>query len=93
MTAKTSMLHVRIDDAIKAKASDTLASFGLTVSDAVRILLTRVVSEGALPVGLTVDEASYDKWFRGKVLEALESTGPTISHEDAMSQFRGRLKK
>lgn len=93
MTAKTSMLHVRVDNAIKARASDTLAGFGLTISDAVRILLTRVVNEGALPVGLTVNEESYDKWFRDKVLEALDSTGPTISHEDAMSQFRERLKK
>mgnify|MGYP003627759712 CR=1 FL=1 len=93
MTAKTSMLHVRVDDAIKANASETLASFGLTVSDAVRILLTRIVNEGALPVGLTVDEKSYDQWFRGKVLEALESEGPTISHEDAMARFRERLGK
>ena len=40
MTTQTSMLHVRIDDALKTEASEKLASFGLTISDAVRILLT-----------------------------------------------------
>lgn len=39
--AHTSMLHVRVDDKLKADAAKNLASFGLTVSDAVRILLTR----------------------------------------------------
>ena len=39
--AHTSMLHVRVDDELKADAAKNLASFGLTVSDAVRILLTR----------------------------------------------------
>lgn len=38
------------------------------------------------------DDGVYDTWFRGKVQEALESTGPKISHDDAMSQFRERLK-
>ncbi|MDE0201625.1 MAG: type II toxin-antitoxin system RelB/DinJ family antitoxin [Rhodospirillaceae bacterium] len=35
MPAQTSMLHVRVDDRLKAKAADTLASVGLTLSDAV----------------------------------------------------------
>ena len=50
--AQTSMLHVRIDDQLKAQATEKLASFGLTVSDAVRILLTRVTKEGWLPAAL-----------------------------------------
>ena len=48
MVARTSMLHVRVDDQLKAQASEKLASFGMTMSDAVRILLTRIVKEGAL---------------------------------------------
>lgn len=93
MSTKTSMLHVRVDDAIKAQAADTLAEFGLSISDAVRILLTRVVSEGSLPVGLTLNEKSYDEWFKGKVMQALESPGTTVPHEDAMSRFRARLNQ
>jgi toxin ParE1/3/4 len=42
MATQTSMLHVRIDDELKTQAAETLAKFGLTISDAVRILLTRV---------------------------------------------------
>ncbi len=53
MPAQTSMLHVRVDDQLKADASEKLARVGLTVSDAVRILLTRVAQEGGLLAGLT----------------------------------------
>ena len=71
MTTRTSMLHIRIDNELKIQASKQLAGFGLTVSDAVRMLLTRVVKEGALPADLTADPAAYDAWFRQKVREAL----------------------
>jgi len=39
------MLHVCVDDKLKAEAAANLANFGLTISDAVRILLTRVAQE------------------------------------------------
>ncbi|GGF59789.1 hypothetical protein GCM10007301_19420 [Azorhizobium oxalatiphilum] len=83
---QTSMLHVRVDDALKEDAAATLAKFGLTVSDAVRILLTSVVREGGLPVGLTSDPDAYDAWFRAKVKEALEDTRPTASHQGVMDE-------
>ena len=67
MPAQTSMLHVRVDDQLKTKAADTLAGVGLTLSDAVRILLTRVAAEGGLPAGLTADPEAHDAWFRAKV--------------------------
>jgi DNA-damage-inducible protein J len=55
MAAQRSMLHVRVDDKLRKRAAKKLVNFGLTVSDAVHILLTRVVKKGALPVGLTID--------------------------------------
>lgn len=55
--ANTSMLHVRVDDDIKAQASETLAAMGLSVSDAVRILLKRVVNDQAFPLELKVPNA------------------------------------
>lgn len=55
--AQTSMLHVRIDDALKAEASLALEAMGMSVSDAVRILLTRVVSDQAFPLELKVPNA------------------------------------
>ncbi|MDN7431421.1 type II toxin-antitoxin system RelB/DinJ family antitoxin [Burkholderia sp. AU45388] len=43
------VVRARIDPAIKAEASAVLASVGLTVSDAFRLLLTRVAHDKALP--------------------------------------------
>ena len=34
--AASAMLHVRVDEKIKAEAAETLEAMGLTVSDAVR---------------------------------------------------------
>jgi DNA-damage-inducible protein J len=84
MPARTSMLHVRVDDDLKSKASEALSEVGLTLSDAVRILLTRVAAEGGLPAGLTADPDAYDRWFRDKVREALEDPGAVLPHRDAM---------
>ena len=47
--ATTTMVHVRVDETIKAQAAATLADMGLSVSDAVRMLLVRVAAERALP--------------------------------------------
>lgn len=43
------VVRARIDEHIKEEASLVLASMGLTVSDAFRLLLTRVAREKALP--------------------------------------------
>lgn len=88
MTAQTSMLHVRVDDQLKARAADALAGVGLTLSDAVRILLTRVAAEGGLPSGLAADPDAYDAWFRAKVQEALDDPRPRIPHAQAMREVQ-----
>ncbi len=43
------VVRARIDEHIKAEATVVLAAMGLTVSDAFRLLLTRVAREKALP--------------------------------------------
>jgi DNA-damage-inducible protein J len=43
------VVRARIDEHIKEEASVVLAAMGLTISDAFRILLTRVAREKALP--------------------------------------------
>ncbi len=93
MAGRTSMLHVRIDNDLKTEASEKLANVGLTVSDAVRILLTRVVKEGALPAGLTADPEAYDTWFRAKVNEALADIGPTVTHRRVMDEAQALIDK
>lgn len=54
---RSTMLHVRVDDEIKAQAGEALAAIGLSVSDAVRILLKRVVNDQAFPLELKVPNA------------------------------------
>lgn len=91
--AHTSMLHVRVNKQLKAEAAEKLASFGLTVSDAVRILLTRVTKEGGLPVGLTADPDVHDAWFRAKVKEALADTKPAVSHQQVMDDAQALIDR
>lgn len=93
MVARTSMLHVRVDDDLKTQASEKLAAVGLTVSDAVRILLTRVAKEGGLPAGLTADPDAYDLWFRAKVHEALADTGTAVPHRQVMDDVQTRIDR
>jgi DNA-damage-inducible protein J len=91
--AQTSMLHVRVDDRLKAQASKKLARVGLTVSDAVRILLTRVAAEGGLPAGLTMDPNVHDAWFRAKVREAFADTRPGVPHRQVMEEVQVRIDR
>lgn len=91
--AETSMLHVRVDNKTKADAAEKLANSGLTISDAVRILLTRISKEGGLPVGLTTDQQTYDEWFRAKVLAALEDKRPRITHDEVMNKMQALIDK
>lgn len=91
MPAQTSMLHVRVDDQLKAQATDALSGVGLTLSDAVRILLTRVAAEGGLPAGLTTEPDAYDAWFRAKVQEALADPRPTRPHDQVMQEARALI--
>lgn len=93
MPAQTSMIHVRVDDTLKAQATDALAGVGLTLSDAVRILLTRVAAEGGLPAGLVADPDAYNAWFRGKVHEALADSRPATPHEQVMQDARALIDR
>ena len=92
MPANTTMLHIRIDEDVKTRAAAALEGVGLTLSDAVRILLTRVANEGGLPPGLTVTEETYDDWFRRKVQEALDDPGPLLSHVDAVREMNELIR-
>jgi len=91
MPTQSSMIHIRVDDQLKAKAADALAGVGLTLSDAVRILLTRVAAEGGMPAGLTANPDAYDSWFRAKVQEALADPTPATPHDQVMSEARALI--
>ena len=55
--AVNAVVRARIDEQIKAEATVVLAAMGLTVSDAFRLLLTRVAHEKALPFELLAPNA------------------------------------
>ena len=58
MGAPSSMLHVRMDDELKARATEALAAMGLTASDAVRLLFHRIAADQAFPLELKVPNAA-----------------------------------
>ena len=93
MAARTSMLDVRIDEQLKTEATEALANVGLTVSDAVRILLTRVTREGGLPAGLATDPQAHDAWFHAKVHEALADTRPAVPHQRVMDDAQAMIDR
>ena len=57
----TTMVHIRVDEKVKEKAAETLAAMGISVSDAVRMLLVRVAAEKALPFEVKVPNATTVK--------------------------------
>ena len=56
--AANRLVQARIDGAIKEEAAAVLAAMGLTVSDAVRLLLTRIAREHALPFDPLIPNAT-----------------------------------
>ena len=62
----STMVHIRLDEQLKAQATDTLAAMGLSVSDAVRVFLTRIVADQQFPFALQVPNAET----RAAMLEA-----------------------
>jgi addiction module RelB/DinJ family antitoxin len=57
------MISARLDDALKDRATEALGRMGLSLFDAVRIFLTRVAAEQAIPIediaiGLTCSNLS-----------------------------------
>ena len=68
--AATAMVHIRVDEQIKAQATETLAAMGLSLSDAVRVFLMRVVADQQMPFALKAPNAET----RAAMAEADEIT-------------------
>ena len=60
----TGIVHVRVDQKTKHKAAKTLAGMGISVSDAVRMLLVRVAAEKALPFEVKIPNSTTVKALR-----------------------------
>ena len=57
MSANT-VVRARIDSETKARATEALNAMGLSVSDAIRLLLLRVADEKRLPFAVQVPNAA-----------------------------------
>ena len=70
----TTLVRARVDEALKNEAAAVLAEMGLTVSDVVRIALTKIAKEKALPFDLrtpnALTAATLAKSARGEDLHA-----------------------
>ena len=53
-----SVVRARIDSDTKAQATEALGAMGLTVSDAIRLMLLRVADEKRLPFAVKVPNAT-----------------------------------
>lgn len=80
MAATTSMVHVRVDDKVKKDAAEALAAMGLSVSDAVRMLLIRTAAEKSLPFDVRIPNAET----REAMEEARRGGGKTFDDVDAL---------
>ncbi len=52
--AKNETLHIRVNDAVKSNAEKTLDMLGLSISEAVNMLLHQIILTGGLPFSVRV---------------------------------------
>lgn len=60
----TDVVRARIDTALKNEATAVLSAMGLSVSDAIRLMLVRVVSDKALPFDVRIPNAQTQAAMR-----------------------------
>ena len=85
----TAMIHVRVDEQIKAQATETLAAMGLSVSDAVRVFLMRVVADKQMPFALKVPNVQT----RAAIAEADEIARTRHARFDNATELFDDLEK
>jgi DNA-damage-inducible protein J len=66
-----------------------LERWGLSVSDAVRILLTRTAREARLPIELLSTSPEHDEWVRQHVTAALDDD-KWVDDEEVEREFAAR---
>lgn len=82
----STMVHIRLDEGLKREACAALDSMGLTLSDAVRLLLVRVAAEKALPFDVRVPNTGTVqamKEARDTVLQSFDSVGALMDDLNA----------
>jgi DNA-damage-inducible protein J len=76
--ATNAVVRSRIDADVRDRAAEVLGDMGLTVSDAIRIVLTRVANENALPFDLKPNKLTRQtirKTARGREVHRAKNAG------------------
>lgn len=80
------LIQTRVNETVKAQAAEVLEDLGLTVSDAVRLLLTRVARDKALPFELLTPNsetiAAMEDSRAGRVEEVTLDGLRAVLHEN-----------
>jgi DNA-damage-inducible protein J len=76
----TEIVRARIDHDTKQRASAALADMGLSVSDAIRLLMLRIADERRLPFDVKVPNAKT----RAAMAELEAGKGKTYASSDEM---------
>ena len=88
MATANDVVRARIDGQIKEEASIVLAAMGLTVSDAFRIMLTRVAHDKALPFdplipnAITIAAMREARAGKVKVLDSVDALMADLHAKD-----------
>ena len=80
-----SVVRARIDSTTKEKATEALARMGLSVSDAIRLLLTRVAADETFPFAIKSPNAKT----RRAMKELDEGKGRTFKSSDDLFEDLG----
>ncbi len=81
-------VRARIDSRTKARAADALAEMGLSISDAIRLLMLRVADERRLPFEVKAPNATTRKAIaeleagKGKSFNSVDALMTDLNAED-----------
>jgi DNA-damage-inducible protein J len=79
------LIQTHIDDAVQTKAATVLATMGLTVSDAIRLMLIKVAQEQKLPFDLSTPTESDFTFDLEAMKKAVNSPRITMTKADIES--------
>ena len=80
MTNADTYVRARIDTATKERAADALEAMGLSISDAIRLLMMRIADERRLPFEVKVPNATT----RRAIAELEAGKGKRFASVDAL---------
>ena len=80
MSTADTYVRARIDSDTKQRAADALSAMGLSISDAIRLLMLRVADERRLPFDVKVPNATTRK----AIAELEAGKGRRLANVDAL---------